>query len=202
MGPAPGWLPVALEDWRQALLTSDHPSFSRMQPCNSIEVLTAVMLACSGTEWFEAGDADSRASSPGSFARADEEKTPEPEEAPVGQRLDLALLGVADSSAADMLGHAAPSPADRPPAGSVLLKAAAVHGGIAAAGHLGPIMMRIFTEVNLSISLLNFLAVTPLAATCAPLTKLPALIHFYGPACTGSMQQKVFLKIPLKFMVT
>ena len=160
---------------------------SRMRPHGSTEVFTVVLLAGSGTEWFEAGDADNGATSPGSFARADQENTPEPEEAPVGQRLDLALFGAAGSSAADMLGHGAQSAADRPPAGSALLKAAVIHGGVAAGGHLGPVMLRIFTEVSFSVPLLHLHAGRPLAARCASLSALFELMHLHGPACTEAL---------------
>ena len=189
---------------------------SRTRPHGSINVLTTVLLAWSGTEWFEAGDADSGTPSPGSFARADQENTPEPEEAPVGQWLDLALLKAADSSAADMLGHDAQPAADRPSAGSALLKAAETHGGVAAGGHLGPVMLRIFTEVSLRIPLLYLDVGRPSAAYCASLSALSTLMHLDALAWTSMhentaqpvrpgrrrMQQTVLLTALLKIPAT
>ena len=201
--------------WLQILQAS-----SRTRPHGSTKVLTIVLLAWSGTEWFEAGDADSGAPSPSSFARADQENTSEPEEAPVGQRLDLALLTAADRSTADMLGHAAQPAAGRPPAGSALLKAAETHGGVAAGGHLGPVMLRIFPEVSVSIPLLHLHAGRLSAAHCAFLSALPTMMHLDAlawtsmhestiqPVCLGrrSMQQTVFLtalrKVPATALIS
>ena len=100
----------------------------------------------SGTEWFEAGDADSDAvSRSGSFRRT-VEGPPEPEQAPDGRRLDLALFQAADSSAAGMLGHAE-GEAGSVPGGCALLRVADAEGEASSAAHLGPAMLRVFTEV-------------------------------------------------------
>ena len=97
----------------------------------------------SGSEWYEAGDTDSDTPHSGRFSRADE-GTPQPEEGPAGKMLDLALFGYVDSSAADMLGHAQASRIS----GAALLEATEAAGRITAVGHLGPVMLRLFTEVG------------------------------------------------------
>lgn len=103
----------------------------------------------SGTEWFEAGDADSNVPSrSGSFLRAEE--SPQPEEAPVGKRLDLALFQAVDSSAASMLGRAEDASARAQDSPCALLEVRDVAGKTTAAGDLGAVMLRIFTEVCLT----------------------------------------------------
>ena len=100
----------------------------------------------SGTEWFEAGDADSDAvSRSGSFRRTIE-GSPEPEQAHVGRRLNLALVQAADSSAAGMLGHAE-GEAGSMPGGCALLRVANAEGETSSAAHLRPAMLRVFAEV-------------------------------------------------------
>ena len=96
----------------------------------------------SGTEWYEAGEADSNAPRAGGFRRV-EEVTPQPEEGPTGKMLSLALLTAVDSSAAGMLGHAC----DAVPSATAVLRATEAAGNATAVGHLGPVMLRLFTEV-------------------------------------------------------
>ena len=100
----------------------------------------------SGTEWFEAGDADSDAVPRSGSFRRPIEGPPEPEQAQAGRRLDLALFQAADSSAAGMLGHAEGA-AGSVPGGCALLRVADAEGETSSAAHLGPAMLRIFTEV-------------------------------------------------------
>ena len=97
----------------------------------------------SGTEWYEAGDADSSTPRISGFTR-DEEEMPQPEEGPAGKMLSLALFTAVDSSAAGMLGHAC----DAVPSATALLRATEAAGNATAVGHLGPVMLRLFTEVT------------------------------------------------------
>ena len=100
----------------------------------------------SGTEWYEAGEADSDfASRSGSFKNGDE-VPPEPEQAQAGRRLDLALLQAVDSSAAGVLGRAEGA-AGSVPGGRALLRVADAQGETSSAADLGPAMLRILIEV-------------------------------------------------------
>ena len=107
----------------------------------------------SGTEWFEAGEADSDVvSRSGSFRRTVEAPL-EPEQAQVGRRLDLALFQAAESSAAGMLGRAEGA-AGSVPGGCALLRVADAQGKTSSAAHLGPAMLRIFIEVPFAVVIL------------------------------------------------
>lgn len=96
----------------------------------------------SGTEWYDLGEADSSKSRAGGFAK-DDNGTPQPEEGPPGKMLSLALLDAVDSSAAGMLGKACAAI----PSATALLRATEAAGNAIAVGHLGPVMLRLFTEV-------------------------------------------------------
>ena len=128
------------EDPREAMYDASSSAFSnRLHRVSSNGTNTS---SNSGTEWYEAGDADSSTPRTGSFIR-DEERTPQPDEAPTGKMLSLALFTAVESSAAGMLGHAC----DALPSTTALLKATEVAGNATILGHLGPVMLRLFTEV-------------------------------------------------------
>ena len=123
----------------------------------------------SGTEWYEAGEADS--STPrthtGGFAR-DEEGTPQSEEDPSGKMLSVASFGAVDSSAASMLGKGCAAV----PSALALLRATEAAGNVTAVTHLGPVMLHLFTEVLQTPHLPLLLPALPTVAIVALLAGL------------------------------
>ena len=118
----------------------------------------------SGTEWHEAGEADSSTPRVSGITR-DEEGTPQPDEGPAGKVLPLAFCGAVDRSAAGMLGEACAAV----PSATALLRATEAAGYATAVGHLGPIMLRLRTEVLKArfTYLLGYLGI-PLMSSCLP----------------------------------